>query len=58
LVTPGLTGWAQINFKPSASLEEAYEKLKYDIYYIENRSITLDMLIIVRTLKYFFTNHE
>ena len=58
LVTPGLTGWAQINFKPSASLEEAYEKLKYDIYYIENRSMTLDMLILVRTLKYFFTNHE
>ena len=58
LVTPGLTGWAQINFKPSASLAEAYEKLKYDIYYIENRSMTLDMLILVRTLKYFFTNHE
>lgn len=58
LVTPGLTGWAQINFKPSASLEEAYEKLKYDIYYIENRSMTLDMLIIVRTIKYFFANHE
>lgn len=58
VVTPGLTGWAQTHFKPSASLEEAYEKLKYDIYYIENRSVFLDLLIILKTIKYFFVNHN
>ena len=38
IIKPGLTGWAQVNYKPSASLEEAFEKLQYDIYYIKNRS--------------------
>ena len=52
---PGLTGWAQINFRPSASLEEAHEKLRYDIYYIKNRSHTLDMYILLKTFKYLFT---
>jgi exopolysaccharide biosynthesis polyprenyl glycosylphosphotransferase len=56
-VKPGLTGWAQINFRPSVSLEEAYEKLKYDIYYIKNRSVFLDTLIIIRTIRYFFSSH-
>lgn len=55
-VKPGLTGWAQINFRPSSSLEEAYEKLKYDIYYIKNRSVFLDTLIIIRTIRYFFSS--
>lgn len=57
-VKPGLTGWAQINYKPSASLEEAYEKLKYDLYYVKNRSLFLDILIILKTIRYFFTNHS
>jgi len=51
LVKPGLTGWAQINYKPSASIEEAYEKLKYDFYYLKNRSFLLDLLIILKTAK-------
>lgn len=55
-VKPGLTGWAQISFKPSASLEEAYEKLRYDIYYVKNRSLFLDLLIILKTIKYLFTS--
>lgn len=55
LVKPGLTGWAQINFKPSASLEEAREKLEYDIYYVKNRSFLLDLFVILRTLRYLFT---
>lgn len=57
IIKPGLTGWAQINYQPSASLEEAYEKLQYDIYYIKNRSLILDFLIILKTLKYFFASH-
>lgn len=54
VVKPGLTGWAQINYKPSASLEEAFEKLKYDLYYIKNRSLFLDLLIILKTIRYLF----
>jgi len=51
LVKPGLTGWAQINYKPSASIEEASEKLKYDFYYLKNRSFLLDLFIILKTAK-------
>lgn len=54
VVQPGLTGWAQINYRPSASLEEAKMKLAYDIYYVKNRSFLLDMAIILKTIKYFF----
>ena len=50
IIKPGLTGWAQLNYKPSASLEEAKEKLQYDIYYIKNRSLVLDVLIILKTI--------
>ena len=58
VIKPGLTGWAQINYRPSASLEEAYEKLRYDIYYVKNRSIFLDFLIILKTLRYLFTSNH
>jgi exopolysaccharide biosynthesis polyprenyl glycosylphosphotransferase len=56
LVRPGITGWAQINYKYGASVEEMYEKLQYDIYYLKNRSLALDFLILLRTVKYLFTN--
>ena len=55
VVKPGLTGWAQVLYKPSASLEEAYEKLCYDVYYIKNRSFLLDVVIFLKTIKYLFT---
>ena len=58
VVQPGLTGWAQINYRPSASLDEAQEKLRYDIYYVKNRSFLLDLAIILKTIKYIFTTHE
>ncbi len=57
VVKPGLTGWAQVSFRPSASFEEAYEKLCYDIYYIKNRSLFLDLVIFLRTVKYLFTSY-
>lgn len=57
IIKPGLTGWAQLNYRPSASLEEAHEKLKYDIYYIKNRSLILDILITLKTVKYLFASH-
>jgi lipopolysaccharide/colanic/teichoic acid biosynthesis glycosyltransferase len=58
LIKPGLTGWAQVNYKPSASVEEAFEKLRYDIYYIKNRSLVLDLLILLKTIKYIFVSHK
>lgn len=54
IIKPGITGWAQINFRPSASLEEAYEKLCYDMFYIKNRSLVLDALIMLKTLRCFW----
>ncbi|OGG40721.1 hypothetical protein A3A21_01880 [Candidatus Jorgensenbacteria bacterium RIFCSPLOWO2_01_FULL_45_25b] len=57
-VKPGLTGWAQINFRSSTSLEEAREKLCYDMYYIAHRSLLLDIIIIVRTIRYIFISFK
>lgn len=54
LVKPGLTGWAQLNFPPSASVEEAKEKFQYDLYYIKNHSFFLDLETILKTLRLIF----
>lgn len=50
LVLPGITGWAQINMENDASVEDAPEKMQYDLYYIKNRAFILDLLIIIRTI--------
>ncbi len=51
-VTPGLSGWAQVNmdYQPR-TVEDTRERLKYDLYYIKNRSIILDIIIILKTIK-------
>lgn len=54
VIQPGLTGWAQINYRPSASLEEARVKLAYDIYYVKNRSFLIDLAILLKTVKHLF----
>lgn len=54
LVKPGLTGWAQINFPYGASVEDAKEKLQYDLFYIKNQSIALDISIILKTINTIF----
>jgi sugar transferase (PEP-CTERM system associated) len=51
LIKPGLTGWAQIKFPYGSSVEDAFEKLRYDLYYIKNRSFLLDAIIIFETVK-------
>jgi sugar transferase (PEP-CTERM system associated) len=51
VVRPGLTGWAQVRYSYGASKEDALEKLQYDLYYIKNLSIALDLLIIAETVK-------
>lgn len=56
LIKPGFTGWAQINYRYGASVEDAREKLQYDFYYIKNRSPFLDLTIMIKTIKFFFWN--
>ena len=51
LVAPGLTGWAQIKYPYGASVEDARMKLQYDLYYIKNQTLALDLVIIFETVK-------
>ena len=50
-VKPGLTGWAQVNFPYGASVEDAREKLAYDLYYVKNRGVLLDLVILLSTVR-------
>jgi sugar transferase (PEP-CTERM system associated) len=50
-IRPGLTGWAQVNRGYNASIEDNKEKLAYDLYYIKNQSVGLDLLIVLKTMK-------
>ncbi len=50
-VKPGITGWAQVNYRYGASVEDAVEKLQYDLYYIKNLSLFLDLLILLNTVQ-------
>ena len=51
VVKPGVTGWAQLKYAYGASEEDAIEKLQYDLYYIKNQSILLDIMIILQTVE-------
>ncbi len=51
LVRPGITGWAQVMYTYGASMDDALEKLQYDLYYIKNYSLLLDFAILLRTLR-------
>lgn len=50
MVTPGLTGWAQVMYRYTSSVDEAARKLEYDLYYIKNHSIQLDFAILIKTV--------
>ena len=50
-VRPGITGWAQINYKYGDTLEDTISKLEYDLFYIKNMSLRLDSYIIFHTVK-------
>ena len=50
-VRPGITGWAQVRYKYGNTVEDAREKLQYDLFYIKNASIGLDLLIMFQTIK-------
>jgi len=51
MVRPGITGWAQIRYKYGNTFEDALQKLQYDLFYIKNGSLGLDILIIFQTVK-------
>jgi lipopolysaccharide/colanic/teichoic acid biosynthesis glycosyltransferase len=48
---PGITGWAQVNYPYGASVEDARRKLGYDLYYIKNGSLFLDLIILCQTVR-------
>jgi len=50
-VKPGLTGWAQIKYRYGATEEDAREKLRYDLYYVKNFNVLLDIFIMMRTVR-------
>jgi lipopolysaccharide/colanic/teichoic acid biosynthesis glycosyltransferase len=50
IVRPGITGWAQVNYGYGASVQDAFEKLQYDLYYIKHCSLPMDASIILKTL--------
>ncbi len=50
-VKPGITGWAQINYPYGASLEDARNKLSYDLYYVKNHGLFLDLVIVLQTIR-------
>lgn len=50
-VKPGITGWAQVSYGYGASVDDAIEKLNYDLFYIKNLSTFMDCVIVFRTIK-------
>jgi len=54
LVKPGITGWAQVSYPYGASVEDAYQKVAYDLFYIKNFSLFLDVAIALKTLRVVF----
>ncbi|MCP3981345.1 MAG: TIGR03013 family PEP-CTERM/XrtA system glycosyltransferase [bacterium] len=52
---PGLTGWAQVEYGYGSTVDESLEKLKYDLYYIKNNNLLLDMWIVLKTVKVVLT---
>lgn len=51
IVKPGITGWAQLNYPYGASVLDARHKLEYDLYYVKNYSLFLDLLILIQTVR-------
>lgn len=58
LISPGFTGWAQINFRYARSIMESQEKFQYDLYYIKNRSLLLDLGILLQTFRLLFQKEQ
>jgi sugar transferase (PEP-CTERM system associated) len=50
-VKPGITGWAQVRYSYGATIEQSVKKLEYDLYYVKNNSLLLDLLILIETVR-------
>ena len=50
-IKPGITGWAQLCYPYGASIDDAKEKLQYDLYYLKNHSLLLDLIILLQTVE-------
>ena len=50
-VKPGLTGWAQVRYSYGASVEDAVKKLQFDLYYVKNHTLFLDIVILLKTIR-------
>jgi lipopolysaccharide/colanic/teichoic acid biosynthesis glycosyltransferase len=50
-VKPGITGWAQVSYQYGSSVDDALEKLKYDLFYVKNMSLAMDVMILWKTIK-------
>jgi lipopolysaccharide/colanic/teichoic acid biosynthesis glycosyltransferase len=50
-VKPGITGWAQVRYSYGATVEQAMRKLEYDLYYVKNHTLLLDLLILAATVR-------
>ena len=56
-VRPGLTGWAQVQYPYGATVDDAFRKLEYDLFYLKNMSFPFDCLIVAKTLRIVWTGH-
>jgi len=50
-IKPGITGWAQVRYSYGSSIEDAQRKLQYDLYYVKNHSLALDIQVLVETIR-------
>ena len=57
-VKPGITGWAQLHYPYAASADDARDKLEYDLYYIKNYGLMLDIVIVLQTIRVIFWPHR
>jgi len=58
LVKPGITGWAQLNYPYASSIEDSFEKLQYDLFYLKHKGFLFDLSIILKTLRSFIQNPQ
>jgi lipopolysaccharide/colanic/teichoic acid biosynthesis glycosyltransferase len=56
-IRPGLTGWAQVQYSYGSTIEDAIVKLEYDLFYLQNTSITFDLAIILKTIRIVIGGH-
>ena len=56
-VRPGVTGWAQVLYPYGSTVEDAYRKLEYDLFYLKNMSVFFDCVVVLKTIRIVFTGH-